>query len=79
MTKEKYNRKMSLIRLIFAMKAIAQIGLLMAGRISFQHLFKTCVLRTLRTVELRAKTMGSGEKLDFIYLVKNIGLNKQKA
>ena len=45
----------------------------------FSHLFKTCVLRTLRTVELRAKTMGSGEKLDFIYLVKNIGLNKQKA
>ena len=28
----------------------------------------------LRTGKLRAKTMGSGEKLDFIYLVKNIGL-----
>ncbi|AVM70136.1 hypothetical protein C3V36_13300 [Lachnospiraceae bacterium oral taxon 500] len=34
---------MSLIRLIFAMKAIARIGLLIAGCLSFPHLFKTCV------------------------------------
>ncbi len=44
------------------MKAIAQIGLLMAGRISFQHLFKTCVLRTLQTGKLRAETVCFGER-----------------
>ena len=31
-----------------------------AGCLSFPHLFKTCVLRGLRTVELRAETIGSG-------------------